>query len=677
MITNQTILYIIGSGILALCVALFQYIYKSKRSRVNGYLAGLRFITIFSLLLLIINPKFDKNEIKKLKPSLIVAVDNSQSIKYLGMENQAQLAVNTLLNNTQLSSKFDIKTYSFGEELNQNLSFNFDEKQTNITSAIQDLESIYDSQIAPIILISDGNQSIGKNFGYASNEFKQAVYPLVLGDSISNTDLKIQQINVNKYTYINNKFPVEIVCSYSGDKPISTNLTVSLGNQIIYKKSLEFSSEINSKIITPIIKTTKPGLQRYKVSLNPIKNEKNTVNNLKYFTIETIDEYSKIALITTMSHPDIGALKTAIETNKQRLVDILNPQEFTETNENYGLIILYQPNTKFKQVFERSKKMNYNMFIIGGVHTQWSFLNKIQGDFYQEITGQNESFQGKINLDYINFNSRDYSFINHPPLTTDFGSVSINTQYQTLLYKTINGNLINEPLWFTYETNSARHSVLLADNLWKWRMFSFQENQNFVTFDSFIAKLIQYLDVKNKDNRLIVDFKSIYDGSEDLEITAQYFNKNYEPDSNASLVIRFQNKDTGRQIELPMIINNYSYSLNISDLEFGKYSFVVTVNKKQQRFTGAFEILNFNIEQQFTNANIDQLELLSENTNTNVYFNSQINQLIEHLISEKRFYSVQKITKKSLHLLDINYWLLLLLISLTSEWLMRKYNGLI
>ena len=353
------------------------------------------FITIFSLLLLIINPKFDKNQIEETKPSLIIAVDNSQSIKYLGVGSQAQLAVKTLLDNTQLSSKFDIKTYRFGEELNQNLSFNFDEKQTNITSAIQDLESIYDSQIAPIILISDGNQSIGKNYGYASNEFKQAVYPLVLGDSVSNTDLKIQQINVNKYTYINNKFPVEIVCSYSGDKSISTNLTVSLGNQVIYKKGLEFSSEVNSQIITPIIKTTKAGLQRYKVSLNPIENEKNTVNNLKYFTIETIDEYSKVALITTMSHPDLGALKTAIETNKQRLVDVLNPQEFIETNETYGLVILYQPNTKFKQVFERTKKMNYNMFIIGGASTQWSFLNEIQGDFFQEITGESARFTTK------------------------------------------------------------------------------------------------------------------------------------------------------------------------------------------------------------------------------------------------------------------------------------------
>tara|TARA_B110000879_G_scaffold68274_1_gene95595 strand:+ start:6591 stop:8624 length:2034 start_codon:yes stop_codon:yes gene_type:complete len=677
MITNQTILYIIGSGILALFVALFQYIYKSKRSRVNGYLAGLRFITIFSLLLLIINPKFDKNEIKNIKPSLVIAVDNSQSIKYLKKDSLARLAVETFSANPELSSKFDIKTYSFGKQLNQNLILNFDEKQTNITKAILDIESIYDSKIAPIILISDGNQTIGKNFGYVSNEFKQAVYPLVLGDSIVNTDLKIQQINVNKYSYINNKFPVEIFCSYSGNKSISTNLSITLGNKIIHKERLEFSSEVNSKIITPIVKTTKAGLQKYQVSLNPIKNEKDSENNVKYFTIETIDEYSKVALITTISHPDIGALKEAIETTKQRLVDILNPQEFTESEDPYGLVVLYQPNTKFKQVFERTKKMNYNTFIIGGAHTQWKFLNEIQGDFFQEITGQNESFQAKINLDYMSFNLNDYSFIDYPPLTTEFGSVFINTQYETLLYKSINGNLTTEPLWFTYETNSTRNSVLLAENLWKWRMFSFQEDLDFVTFDSFIAKLVQYLDVKNKDNRLVVDYKSIYDGSENLEITAQFFNKNYEPDSDAGLVVSLKNNDTGRQQELPMTVGEFSYKLNISDLDAGDYSFVVRANNDKHRLSGAFEILDFNIEKQFINANIDQLKLLSDNTNTHLYFNSQINQLIEHLISENRFYSVQKITKKSLYLLEINYWLLLLIISLASEWLIRKYHGLI
>ena len=677
MITNQMILYIIGSGILALIVALFQYIYKMKRNPINWILATLRFITVFSLILLIVNPKFDNNVIKDLKPTLVVAVDNSESIKYLNKDSLSRLAIESILGNSELSEKYNIKIYSFGKKLNQNKSLNFNEKQTNITKAIQDIESIYESQIAPIVLISDGNQTIGTNYGYASKAFKQAVFPLTLGDSIFNTDLKIQQINVNKYAYLNNKFPVEIFCSYSGNKTLSTELTISSDNNIIHKERLEFSPEVSSRIITPLIKTTKVGQQAYQVYLKPIKNEKNKVNNLKYISVETIDELSKVALISTMSHPDIGALKTSIETNEHRLVDLLKPEEFIMSKESYGLVVLYQPNTEFKEVFERTKKMNNNTFIIGGISTQWRFLNEIQSDFYQEVTGQNESFNGNTNLDYMNFNITDYSFISHPTLTTEFGQVSINTQYETLLYKSINGILTNEPLWFTYEKNASRNSVLLAENLWKWRMYSFQQNLNFVTFDSFIAKVIQYLDVKNLDNRLILDYQSIYDGGQKLEISAQYFNKNYELDSNADIGITFQNNETGRQVEFPMITDSYSYKLDLSVLDAGSYSFEVKVNKGSHRKSGTIEILKFNIEQQFLNADIDQLRQLSANTNTTIYFDTQVNQLIEQLISENRFYSIQKISKKSVYLVDITFLLFLLFSSLATEWLIRKYNGLI
>ena len=677
MITNQMILYIIGSGILALIVALFQYIYKMKRNPINWILATLRFITVFSLILLIVNPKFDNNVIKDLKPTLVVAVDNSESIKYLNKDSLSRLAIESILGNSELSEKYNIKIYSFGKKLNQNKSLNFNEKQTNITKAIQDIESIYESQIAPIVLISDGNQTIGTNYGYASKAFKQAVFPLTLGDSIFNTDLKIQQINVNKYAYLNNKFPVEIFCSYSGNKTLSTELTISSDNNIIHKERLEFSPEVSSRIITPLIKTTKVGQQAYQVYLKPIKNEKNKVNNLKYISVETIDELSKVALISTMSHPDIGALKTSIETNEHRLVDLLKPEEFIMSKESYGLVVLYQPNTEFKEVFERTKKMNNNTFIIGGISTQWRFLNEIQSDFYQEVTGQNESFNGNTNLDYMNFNITDYSFISHPPLTTEFGQVSINTQYETLLYKSINSILTNEPLWFTYEKNASRNSVLLAENLWKWRMYSFQQNLNFVTFDSFIAKVIQYLDVKNLDNRLILDYQSIYDGGQELEISAQYFNKNYELDSNADIGITFQNNETGRQVEFPMITDSYSYKLDLSVLDAGSYSFEVKVNKGSHRKSGTIEILKFNIEQQFLNADIDQLRQLSANTNTTIYFDTQVSQLIEQLISENRFYSIQKISKKSVYLVDITFLLFLLFSSLATEWLIRKYNGLI
>ena len=210
MISNHTILNITGSGIFALILALFQYVFKSDQNNIKWYLAILRFITIFLLLLLLINPKFDKNIIKIIKPKLVLAIDNSQSIKYLNKDSLTKFSMQTILGSSKISDKFDLITYNFGEKLNQSSIVNFDDEKTNINKALQDIQVLHDSKISPIVLISDGNQTIGRNYVIESKTFNQAIFPLVLGDTINNTDLKIQKINTNKYTYLNNKFPVKL-----------------------------------------------------------------------------------------------------------------------------------------------------------------------------------------------------------------------------------------------------------------------------------------------------------------------------------------------------------------------------------------------------------------------------------------------------------------------------------
>ena len=580
MITNHNILYIIGSVILALLVALFQYIYKSNHNNIKWYLAILRFVTIFLLLLLLVNPKFDKDLVKNIKPTLVLAVDNSQSIKYLNKDSLSKFSVQTLLGSSELSEKFEIIAYTFGEHLNQSSVVNFDEEKTNINKALQDIQAIFESQISPIVLISDGNQTIGTNYVNKSKKINKAVFPLVLGDTMNMSDLKIQKINNNKYTYLNNKFPVEIICSYVGNKTVSSNLIISSENNIIHKEQINFSSDNNSKIITPLIKSSKVGRQSYKVYLKPIQNEKNKINNFKKFSIETIDQFSKVAIISTMSHPDIGALKTSIETNKQRSVEVFSPNEYISSKNVYSVVILYQPNIKFKRVFDLIQKMNNNTLIVGGTSTDWTFLNEIQSDFFLEISRKEELVKGQINTDFTSFDISAYNFKSYPPLNTKFGEISINSKFETLLNKYRDDKFISDPLWFTFENNESRNSVILGEDLWKWRMQSFIQESNFITFDSFISKTIQYLDDKKQNNRLVIDYKSIYDGKQDLLITAQYYNKNYELDLNAEISVKFKNNITGDLIEVPMNINTYFYEIDLNILESGSYSFEVNVNNE-------------------------------------------------------------------------------------------------
>ncbi|MBT4915643.1 MAG: VWA domain-containing protein [Formosa sp.] len=677
MITNHNILYILGSVILALLVALFQYIHKSNHNNIKWYLAILRFVTIFLLLLLLVNPKFDKDLVKNIKPTLVLAVDNSQSIKYLNKDSLSKFSVQTLLGSSELSEKFEIIAYTFGEHLNQSSVVNFDEEKTNINKALQDIQAIFESQISPIVLISDGNQTIGTNYVNKSKKINKAVFPLVLGDTMNMSDLKIQKINNNKYTYLNNKFPVEIICSYVGNKTVSSNLIISSENNIIHKEQINFSSDNNSKIITPLIKSSKVGRQSYKVYLKPIQNEKNKINNFKKFSIETIDQFSKVAIISTMSHPDIGALKTSIETNKQRSVEVFSPNEYISSKNVYSVVILYQPNIKFKRVFDLIQKMNNNTLIVGGTSTDWTFLNEIQSDFFLEISRKEELVKGQINTDFTSFDISAYNFKSYPPLNTKFGEISINSKFETLLNKYRDDKFISDPLWFTFENNESRNSVILGEDLWKWRMQSFIQESNFITFDSFISKTIQYLDDKKQNNRLVIDYKSIYDGKQDLLITAQYYNKNYELDLNAEISVKFKNNITGDLIEVPMNINTYFYEIDLNILESGSYSFEVNVNNEMHNKSGIIEILEFNIEEQLVNVNIDDLKQLSVDTGGKLFSSSQVNELIKQLISDIRFKSIQKTTKKSVHLLDITLVLFLLFTSISLEWFIRKYNGLI
>ena len=138
----ETLIYCIGSGILALLVALFQYIYKTNRNKLYWSLAALRFVSIFSLLLLIINPKFENNESDVVKPVLAIAVDNSQSISYLTKDSIAELTTKTILKNSALNTKYNVQLYRFGSQIDQNSSLTFEDSQTNITNSLEDIQSI-------------------------------------------------------------------------------------------------------------------------------------------------------------------------------------------------------------------------------------------------------------------------------------------------------------------------------------------------------------------------------------------------------------------------------------------------------------------------------------------------------------------------------------------------------
>ena len=676
--TESTVLYIVLAGIAALLLALFQYIYKSKlKSKLRYSLIALRTLAIFGILVLLINPKFESNTYYDEKPTLVVAIDNSESVAYLDQDSTSRTILNGLISNSELNDRFDIQAYSFGKSVNSLDSLNFQDRQSNIAQALKQFGEVYANVTAPIVMLTDGNQTYGSDYSFISNAVKQPIYPIILGDSTVYADLSIKQLNVNRYAFLKNRFPVEIIANYNGLEAINTELKIWSGSNLIFRKPIEFNATKTSEIINTTIAANTVGVKTYRVELLPLSNEKNTVNNTKNFGVEVIDQKTNIALVSNILHPDLGAIKKAIESNEQRSVSILKSRDFLSEVNDFQLVILYQPDNSFSIVFDVIDQLKLNTFVITGASTDWSLLNNSQPYFSQVITNQTEDFQPNLNRNYGTFIIDNLDFVDYPPLESEFGNTDFFVPNDVILYKNVNGFLTDQSMLSTFEIDNTKHALLSGEGIWRWRAQSYLDTESFNDFDNFMGKLVQYLSSNKKRNRINIDYRSFYNGNDDVIISAQYFNKNFEFDDSAALTILIKNKADDSIRQVPLLLNNGNYRVDLSGIVAGSYDFTVKHNSEAIAASGSFEVLEYNVEQQFLNADLNKLQALASSSAGKAYFGDEYNNLINDLLADNRYATIQKSTKNVVPLIDWKYVLAIIALCLFSEWFIRKYNGLI
>ena len=674
--TTSTILLLLLSVIIAAGLSFYQYLYKVKnQSKLYWFLAFLRFISLFSIFLLLINPIISRKITEIKKTPLPIVVDNSKSISELKATKEASELYQKIADNKNISEKYDVQLFSFDDEFQSLEQLDFKGNQSHIDGVAKNLKQLYRNTNYPVVLFTDGNQTMGNDYVFSFQE-NTSVLPVVLGDTTTVFDLKINQINVNKYAFLKNKFPVEVFLQYNGNQSISTTFSIQNGNQTIHKQIVAFSKDKRAQSISVLLNADKVGIAKYKAVISSNIKEKNTVNNTKNFAVEIIDQRSEIALVSVINHPDLGSLKRSIETNQQRKVSILKPEE-VKSLQNYNILILYQPTTSFKAIFEQNKVAQINTFIITGTATDFNFLNQVQNDLLFKMSAQKEDYLATFDSNFNLFSQANIGFENFPPLEHKFGTIAAKSNVNTLLSARIRNVQLQNPLLTFTENGSKRNAYLLGENIWKWRLENNLNKKSFEDFDLFTDKIIQFLVTNASKKNLNVTYESFYNSGESIEITAEYFNKNYEFDDKAQLTIQVINSKTKASKKYDLLKATNSYKVNLDGLEAGNYSFKVTEKQSNTSFSGSFEVLDFEIEKQFVNPDKSRLEQLATNTNGKVYYPNQIENLIKSLLENENYIPTQKETIKKSPLIDWIWLLILVVLSLATEWFVRKYNGLL
>jgi hypothetical protein len=671
-----TVLYIVLAAIVALGIVVLQYVYKQKaKSDVYLLLAFLRFIGIFGLLILLINPQFSQKSYSLEKPNLVILVDNSSSISESG--DEIKELISELKTSKEISSRFKISDYQFGNELGVLDSLTFKDKNTNIYKSLSALKDIFAREQTVTLLLSDGNQTIGQDYSYFKSDKKSTIYTVVLGDTTKYKDLSVGPILTNKYAFLKNKFPLETYISYQGNKAVSTTLAVKMNDRIVHRENLNFNRESNFKTISIEIDANSVGIKNLIVETSQLPKELNITNNRRSTSIEVIDEKNKIALISDILHPDLGTLKKAIESNEQREVTILKPNVANSILDEMDLFIFYQPTVSFKASLDFAKSKNANTFIITGPHTDYSFLKEANLGFEIESGYPQQEVFALLNKAFSKYDISKFDLTDFPPLLSDSGPIIFQKPFETLLGTQIKGLNIQQPLLSVIEDNSKKQALLVGENLWKWRMQTYRNTGDFINFDEFMGNLIRYLTSTKNKSRLNVEYEKVYEGSTNAIITATYFDEAFLFNPNAKLKIRVTNKKTNSSHNNPMVLKNGYFEADLSNLVAGEYDFNVSVANETKSEAGSFVISEFDMENQFVSSDNLKMEKLVLNSEGKQFYSSQMEVLKRELIENEAYVPTEKSIENIVSLKDFKFLLAIIVFAFAAEWFIRKYNGLI
>ncbi len=661
------VLSALASGLLSY----YQYFFRKELDRGLILPAFFRFLGIFCLLLLLINPRYHARQTIIEKPVLNVAWDASRSISLSGADIRMKEVIDQIQNNEDLSDQFDIQYFGFGETLRLGDSLSFSSGQTDIERALKQLNQLSSSGKSPIVLISDGIQTVGRNYAYAGVD--QRVFPIVLGDTIKKNDLEISQVNANAYVTLGNISEVEAFVTFSGDVSVTSELLLEKEGQVIDRKRMSFSREDNSDRVKFEIPAEEPGQHLYRIRLTPFPDELETLNNQKSFEIEVVNSQMQIALIYAFPHPDLGMIKQSLEREKKKSVELIDISEWNSDGNDYSVHILFQPDLRFKELFSYLNENGKNYFLMAGASSDWNFINSVQGAFRKRIMMLSEEAFPTFAKEFQSFYQDDIGFVDFPSLKVNLGEVDFRISQEPLLWQSINGIESGQPLLTVYQEEGARRVALFGENLWKWRAFVFQRDENFDAFDRFFDALIQYLYLTERKQSLELFYEKTNFDDQRIKIQARKYDSNLNLDLSSPLELRLDNGER----TYPMYVNNGYYEVQLDDLNPGNYRFTIMDPSTDAARSGNFEVVSYSAEQMSLTSDVTSLTYLADKTNGKVFYPSGMDQLFAHLANQPDFKPVEKVEKKRISLIDQKWLLALIVLSLSIEWFIRKYRGLV
>lgn len=682
--TDIALLFLVVFALLAIAGSILVYFKNRENSEFTllqtRVLSVLRAAGIFLCLFLLLKPVLvSKKQIKE-KPVIVLATDNSQSLRKL----ETQVSESAELIKKKLADKFEIDSWIFGEEPAASDSINFVGTKSDYSELLSTVSNQYiNKNVGALVIIGDGIYNAGQNPLNQISSINFPIYTVGFGDTLNIPDIRISEVKHNPSVFINNYFSIETDIHFEMLANQTARIELSNGNKIIGSRSIAIPTNTYFATETFRIQATKKGLQNYRIKVIPLEQETNKVNNSKELIIEVIDSKHKILVLSDGPHPDIGSIKDILESFSNFEITLVNGNTVPENIDTYDLFVLYQLpstinfNNKALLSMIHSKKP---LLVVVGEKTSLPYLNNLQlGVSSMSATGLNES-QIDINNDFSLFkleNEYAENLESFPPLYVPYTTFSVSSELQTLGYQKIKGINTGNPLLAMGKTNDRKIGFLLGEGIWRWRIFDFRMNHQYKTINELVYKIFNYLCIKENEENFKLNFSPAYSENEDVIVGAELYNDSYElvNSPEATLLLK---KDSITEFHFIFDKIDNQYLLNLGKPGTGIYQIEASVKlgEKEYRKSGNFSLVSLNLEEQQTVANHHILYQLAYETGGSFFTPENLNKLFTEIESNEKIKPDKFVHFTQNELLNSKWLFAMIVLIFSLEWFLRKYWGI-
>ncbi|MES2838146.1 MAG: hypothetical protein V4667_11520 [Bacteroidota bacterium] len=660
--------------------------HKELSKKLVYLLSALRFLAVFIICFLLLSPLV-KSKLKQVeKPILVIAQDNSESLQQQHDSNflKQQLPAEFDKFSEGLIDKFDIQYFTYGQNVSEGKNINYTEKQTDISELVAEISNRYANRnLGAVIVSGDGIFNRGSNPVFEAEKLKTPFYTIALGDTIPKKDALIKDVLHNKIAFLNNTFPLEIKIEARDLKGKKSKLTVLKKGKTLYSQEINYSSNFFETIVPLQLEASEKGVQRYSINITAVDGEITTKNNSRDVIVDVLDSRQKVLILADAPHPDINALKSALDDNQNYETEFFITERFNKKVSAYNLVVLAQLPSNFAnpiKIVQEIKQSNIPVLFLIGNQSNLSALSNLGFGLEAQLKNAkpNEVIPVSENM-FSLFSMSDMArnaITNYSPLSVPYANFKFANGFQTLLSQQLGAVKTKEPLVVVGENNNQKLAYVLGEGFWKWRLIDFSKNKNHNQFNELVTKIVQYLSVKENKSLFRVTTKNAYLDNEAIAIEAELYNESYEliNDAEVSLTLIDEND---KKYSFNFSPANNRYKLNAGVFAAGTYKYEAKANYKGKSYTARGEIIVNKIVAELLNTTADHqlLNLLATKTGGKMYFINQLQKLSDELNSRDDLVAVGYEESKLSDAINLKWIFILILVLLTTEWFLRKYNG--